>query len=521
MKVFVFGAGGILGQHMMLCKPAGIEAQYFRKTPGPLFRSIDLTDTNAVMELLDREAPNVIVNLAGESNVDEVERNAKDYVSVNVVSVRTLAGWCDLHGAHLIQVSSQSVFSGTYPPGPGLVPDPVNRYGMQKAAAEQLLSGTENMTIVRGTFCLGIRPIPSIGRESPAETMLAGKQPRQVADRWFSVMFAEDAAEQLWRVVQHRPKGIIVHLGNHERKSRYDVAKDLGCEVQPCKHEDFPGLSLRAIDTTYADGCTFTPYTVGIKNIKRAYESVQTVGFYQRARELALFFHITFDEACQKLGLGFGPLHNEVTADFNRSKPVTDDELLKWYRETEAYIWELSAYHLDAGFNYSGMCQGIGESLTTHGATNVLCLGDGIGDLTMSLRKRGMQAWYHDLNGSRTAEFAARRFWMYGTAGPSCLTGTFEPVLPKLLIENGFDAIVSLDFLEHVTCVESWVRSIYGALRPGGVACLQNAFGIGSGPEGSIPMHLERNDRFETEYDPLMAEVGFKQISSNWYIRPA
>jgi hypothetical protein len=41
---------------------------------------------------------------------------------------------------------------------------------------------------------------------------------------------------------------------------------------------------------------------------------------------------------------------------------------------------------------------------------------------------------------------------------------------------------------------------------------------MGSGAAGSMPMHLERNDRYVHEYTPLMAQIGWKQIStSNWW----
>ena len=107
------------------------------------------------------------------------------------------------------------------------------------------------------------------------------------------------------------------------------------------------------------------------------------------------------------------------------------------------------------------------------------------------------------------------------------LTGGWEPA-----IFNGpYDAIVSLDFLEHVTDVPAWCRAIHAALKPGGLFCAQNAFDCGSGNDGAIPCHLSINDKYahaapHTEgaalWDHLLVkEIGFRQISSNWYERPA
>jgi cyclopropane fatty-acyl-phospholipid synthase-like methyltransferase len=142
----------------------------------------------------------------------------------------------------------------------------------------------------------------------------------------------------------------------------------------------------------------------------------------------------------------------------------------------------------------------------------VLCLGDGIGDLTLALRRAGINATYHDLAGSRTADFAHFRFYMHGFEGPSEMTDGWSPQFSE-----GYDCVISLDFLEHVTDVPSWAVAVRRALRPGGLFCAQNAFAIGSGANGSIPMHLDRNDRYEKEWDPMLAGLGFSQLAPQWY----
>ncbi len=256
-----------------------------------------------------------------------------------------------------------------------------------------------------------------------------------------------------------------------------------------------------------------------------------------RAREIAEFLGIPEADAVAKLSRGFGALHAEVNADFRRCNPQTDAELLEWYRTTEAYIWELTAYHLDPGFNYSGMCRGIAERLKNERKSGVLCLGDGIGDLTLSLKRYDpdfFDPFYHDLEGGRTASFARHRIdKMNQGRGPHVLAVhpwmSVGPEFPKIDKKGLFSAIVSLDFLEHVTDVEDWCRSIYSNLAPGGLFCSQNAFDCGSGPDGAIPCHLSRNDKYahatpETNglalWDHMLFGIGFEQISSNWYRRP-
>jgi len=239
-----------------------------------------------------------------------------------------------------------------------------------------------------------------------------------------------------------------------------------------------------------------------------------------RAAEIAAFLGIPESDAAERLAKGFGYQHQRVNDDFRRCNPRTDEELLNWYRTTTEYIFELSAYHADEGFNYSGMCSGIITRLKNEGAHRVLCLGDGIGDLTLDCRRAGLDAVYHDLAGSRTAAFAASR----GVTEAAFSADWAPPAA------NGFDAVVSLDFLEHVTDVPAWCRAIHAALKPGGLFCAQNAFDCGSGNDGAIPCHLSVNDKYahaaphtngRALWDWLLIkEIGFEQLGPNWYRKP-
>ena len=81
---------------------------------------------------------------------------------------------------------------------------------------------------------------------------------------------------------------------------------------------------------------------------------------------------------------------------------------------------------------------------------------------------------------------------------------------------------MALDFLEHVVNVEDWARAVFACLRKDGVFIPNNAFGIGDLEHGnSIPMHLAINNRFEWDWDPLLAEIGFVRHENNsWWIKP-
>ena len=171
---------------------------------------------------------------------------------------------------------------------------------------------------------------------------------------------------------------------------------------------------------------------------------------------------------------------------------------------------------MDPGFNYAGMCQGITTRLADENRRNVLILGDGIGTLTMKCREAGIAAVYHDLADSRTMQFAKHRIGSEEFYFCHNLSIDWNP---PALTKDFYDAVISLDFLEHVTDVEKWTRFVYGTLRRGGLFLAQNAFACGSGPDGSIPMHLARNDKYEKEWVPLLNNVGFGGGIGNWWAK--
>lgn len=515
--IMILGASGIIGQHMRLCIPRDVRVVWVRSKTDSMHVGIDLNDhaDNVIWRAINMASPDAIVNLAGQADVDAVGRESEQYAYINAAFPGILAEFCQRQNIHYVHVSSQAVFDGMNPPYHENSPvRSINVYGQQKIEAEQRVKRVGSCwTIVRPSFVIGVRPIPHLGRKNPVEQML--NQKKQVVDRWFTACMAEDVARVLWRVAINEPLVRVIHVAGTPCVSRYDLAHAMGAEPMAVSHDNFINLSPRPKDTTFSTDPVVNVLTA-MRELRRLLEDRNANGFLSRAREISLFTGMREYDCLDVLRKGFSELHDRVTEDFQLTNPLDDNELLEWYRNTRAYIWELTAYHLDERFNYSGMCTGVANTLK--GKKRVLVLGDGIGDMTLTLLRAGIDAVYHDLKNSQTAEFAQMRLQMYSEHHESILSRDWNPlhVLP-----GNYDAICAADFMEHLPNVEEWVRWIYAMLHPGGVLFAQNAFACGSGPNGPMPMHLACNDRFEKDWDPLLEAVGFRQISSNWYEKPA
>lgn len=593
-RILILGASGIIGQSLCLLAPQDYEVHYQSRTVLPWAGCLGAT-THAITFGDDRNQwdgffaavnPDIIINLAGENRPDVVEHAPRQDEFANVDLPAALAFWVEQDARRwLIHVSTQGVFSGMRAPYAArpvrecdATAGPVNKYGWQKRQAEGLVAVAERAIIVRLTFVLGIRPFPHCGRANPLEAMFAQPSGRQVNDRWFSICWAQDAAMGLWELVgtlapldplldRYLAHRRILHFGSGVGYTRYELAVQAAMQVaamdrhgatgigaellEPVKHDEAfpaPQYAQRPIDTTYAPGAiSYTAFDEGLR--QNAFIWRTTLDYWSatdRAKELALYFGMNEGQAQTELLRGFGHHHAEVAKDFRAAqhKARADAsrglspgsgwdhmQLLQWYKMTDKYCWELTAYHLDVGFNYRGMCDGIRDYCLAHKLKRVLVLGDGVGDLTMILHDAGLEPIYHDLLASVTARFALFRLGRrYGAMTPQpavLLTDAWRPwhpsgALGSTVQPGSVDAVLALDYFEHLPNVEAWVRWVYEVLKPGGVMLAQNAFGIGDDEhEGSIPMHLVENNQYVEGWNPLLDQIGFLAPEGGWRQKPA
>lgn len=177
-----------------------------------------------------------------------------------------------------MHISTQGVFSGNNSPyTPYSDPDPITCYGQQKAESEYLVLQNQNSQVIRLTFVIGVRPYQDIGRKNPLESILEQEKQCQVMDRFFSPVFAFDAASIIWdRVLQDSNDGDrIIHVGNPISCSRYSLAKDLllasnetlKIQIEPVSYTYFSSDTTRPRDTTWKKNtCLYkTEYFDGLK----------------------------------------------------------------------------------------------------------------------------------------------------------------------------------------------------------------------------------------------------------------
>jgi SAM-dependent methyltransferase len=119
----------------------------------------------------------------------------------------------------------------------------------------------------------------------------------------------------------------------------------------------------------------------------------------------------------------------------------------------------------------------------------ILMFGDGPGNDSLFLAKYGCKVDYYKVPGSKTYNFALRRFQHYGL-----WERDIRPIYDYDAFLNGqYDVVLSFEVLEHLSEPVGAIQGIHAALRVGGIALITEDFG---NLVGYLPPHLPSSARY-------------------------
>ena len=121
---------------------------------------MDLADPDSIRNMLRNTAPNLIVNAAAYTAVDQAESEPELVLAINGVAPGILAEEAKRLGAALIHYSSDYVFDGskTAPYTEDDAPRPISAYGRSKLAGEQAIQSVDvPHLILRTSWVYGAR----------------------------------------------------------------------------------------------------------------------------------------------------------------------------------------------------------------------------------------------------------------------------------------------------------------------------------------------------------------------------
>ena len=256
INILITGANGQLGHEMrnVLAGDSRFNA-LFTDVAGQDVVMLDITDENAVQQIIKDHDIHMVVNCVAYTAVDAAEDDEPTAARLNADAVGVLARAARGHGARMVHVSTDYVFDGQgcIPYNEEMPTCPMSAYGRTKLEGERVLLETMDgdAVILRTAWLYSpygknfVKTMLSLGKSKPALKV--------VFDQVGSPTCARDLARAIVTVItadQWHPG--IYHYSNEGVISWYDftmaihrIAGITGCDVQPCHSDEFPAKAHR------------------------------------------------------------------------------------------------------------------------------------------------------------------------------------------------------------------------------------------------------------------------------------
>lgn len=228
-KLLLTGSAGFLGWNVRQLTQNQwnyIGIHHKNKPSGLPSYALDLTNPIKVNQTLAAIQPDAILHLAAISSVGYCQKNPTESYAINVQATQYLATYCQAVQIPFIFTSSEQVFDGKKPSYvESDLPNPINAYGKQKAAAEAIVQSIcPNACIARIAVLYGQHDANSYCFMTDWLEKLKAHQPITVfTDEIRTFLSGRYAAEALFFLLENEAKGIF-NISGGSAISRYDFA---------------------------------------------------------------------------------------------------------------------------------------------------------------------------------------------------------------------------------------------------------------------------------------------------------
>ncbi|HEX4953371.1 MAG TPA: dTDP-4-dehydrorhamnose reductase [Thermoanaerobaculia bacterium] len=246
MRTLVLGGTGMLGQAVTL---------EGRRRGFPVLglpREVaDLTSPSALAGWMASFRPEVVINCAAYTKVDDCETRSEHAFAVNGEGAGNAARAAASAGAHFLQVSTDYVFDGqaSEPYRPDSPVGPVSVYGASKLEGERQALAWERTAVVRTSWLFGPGG-PSFVATIAGKVMRGEGPLRVVDDQVGGPTYSRFLARALFDLAAKKATGIF-HYQNRGPVSWHGLATAIaealapGFVVQPVATAEFPRPARR------------------------------------------------------------------------------------------------------------------------------------------------------------------------------------------------------------------------------------------------------------------------------------
>jgi dTDP-4-dehydrorhamnose reductase len=207
--VLISGAGGQLGEAMTLRLGSRHEVVAMKRA------DLDLSDSQAVQTAVSSICPDVIMNCAAYTNVDEAELHPIDAFAANAWAVRTLARAAAEINATLVHFSTDFVFDGTLerPYTEDDRPNPRGAYAASKLLGEWFAAEAAPHYVLRVESLFG-GPAGKSSVDKILQGLRSDQEVKAFVDRTVSPSFVDDVVDATVSLLERGSPAGVYHCVN-------------------------------------------------------------------------------------------------------------------------------------------------------------------------------------------------------------------------------------------------------------------------------------------------------------------
>ena len=248
MKILVTGENGQLGSEINKISP-----KYNYNWVFTGHDNFDLSDLKNINASLDTINPNLIINCAAFTSVNNAEDDFESANILNHKSVKFIAKWCNYNHCRLIHISTDYVYDENLEMSinEDAPTNPINNYGKTKLSGDIACSIMNPDSIIIRTSWL----YSSFGNnfvKKMINLMQQKKQLNVINDQIGSPTYAADLAQVILNIINNNNwQPGIYNYTNKAKISWYDLANDIkviygfNTIINPVTTEEYPTKAKR------------------------------------------------------------------------------------------------------------------------------------------------------------------------------------------------------------------------------------------------------------------------------------
>jgi len=229
MKVLITGKGGQLAWELEQLAPEKFEVISVG------IDELDITNERLVADFIAQMKPDLVINAAAYTAVDQAEKETELAYAVNELGIKYLAQACKKIGARILHISTDFIFDGesARPYQTDAKPNPLNVYGASKLAGDIALNEIlpEASVIVRTAWVYSVHGNNFV--KSMLRLMQEKPQLGIIYDQVGTPTWAKGLAQWLWLIADKPEVTGTYHWTDAGVASWYDFAvaiQELGIE---------------------------------------------------------------------------------------------------------------------------------------------------------------------------------------------------------------------------------------------------------------------------------------------------